>query len=75
MYLADKEHLVRHGRPIVGDHYHKLPHGPIPTRGLDMLRGRTQATENALLEKYVSVIGDSVHPKQPANRARPHSEA
>jgi uncharacterized phage-associated protein len=68
MYLADKEHLVRYGRPIVGDHYHKLPHGPIPTRGLDMLRGKGSATENALLEKYVSVIGDSVHPRRPANR-------
>ncbi len=68
LYLADKEHLVRYGRPVIGDHYYKLPHGPIPTRGLDMLRGKAGAAENALFEKYVSVIGDSVHPKQPANR-------
>ncbi|MBI1791198.1 MAG: SocA family protein [Acidobacteria bacterium] len=68
LYLADKEHLVRYGRPVIGDHYYKLPHGPIPTRGLDVLRGKAGAAENALFEKYVSVIGDSVHPKQPANR-------
>ena len=68
LYLADKEHLVQYGRPVVGDHYYKLPHGPIPTRGLNMLRGKAGAAENALFEKYVSVIGDSVHPKQPANR-------
>ncbi len=68
LYYADREHLVRYGRPITGDQYYKLPHGPIPTRGLDMLRGKASAAENALLEKYVSVIGDSVHPKQPANR-------
>jgi hypothetical protein len=53
---------------VIGDHYYKLPHGPIPTRGLDMLRGKAGAAENALFEKYVSVIGESVHPKQPANR-------
>lgn len=68
LYLADKEHLVRYGRPITGDHYYKLQHGPVPTRGLDMLRGRAPATDTALLEKYVSVIGDAVHPKQHPNR-------
>jgi uncharacterized phage-associated protein len=68
LYLADKEHVVRYGRPVVGDHYYRLPHGPIPTRGLDMLRRKAGAAENALLEKYVSVIGDSIHPKQAANR-------
>jgi len=68
LYLADKEHLVRYGRPILGDHYHKLPHGPAPTRGLDILRGRALAAEGALLEKYVSIIGNSVHPRRPANR-------
>src|SRR5712692_1373973 len=68
LYFADKEHFVRYGRPITGDQYYKLPHGPIPTRGLDILRGRAAAPENALLEKYVSVIGDSVHPRQQANR-------
>ena len=46
----------------------KLPHGPIPTRGLDILRKKSFEQESALLEKYVSVIGDSVHPRQPPNR-------
>jgi uncharacterized phage-associated protein len=68
LYFADKEHLVRFGRPIIGDHYHKLPHGPIPTHGLDMLRKKAGAAQNALLEKYVSVLGDSVHPKMSPNR-------
>ena len=68
LYLADKEHLVRYGRPVLGDHYYKLPHGPIPTRGLDLLRGRATAPENALLDKYVSVVGEAVHPKRQPNR-------
>jgi uncharacterized phage-associated protein len=68
LYFADREHLVRYGRPITGDRYYKLRHGPIPTRGLDMLRSKAAASENALLEKYVSVIGNSVRPEQRANR-------
>ena len=68
LYYADKEHLVRFGRPITGDHYHKLEHGPIPTRGLDILRRRSSERDAALLEKYVSVIGDAVHPRQSPNR-------
>jgi uncharacterized phage-associated protein len=64
LYYADKEHLVKYGRPILGDHYYCLEHGPIPTYGLDMLRRRSNPAANALLDKYVTVIGDSVHPKQ-----------
>jgi len=68
LYFADKEHLVRYGRPIVGDHYYKLPHGPIPTHGLDMLRHRSNPAANALLDQYICVIGDSIHPKQVADK-------
>jgi uncharacterized phage-associated protein len=68
LYLADKEHLVRYGRPVIGDQYFKLPNGPIPTKGLDILRGRGPAADNALLEKFVAVIGNAVHPKRLPNR-------
>jgi uncharacterized phage-associated protein len=68
LYYADKVHLVKYGRPILGDHYYCLEHGPIPTNGLDMLRHRSSPAANALLDKYVSVIGDSVHPKQLPDR-------
>lgn len=68
LYFADKEHLVRYGRPVIGDQYYKLPHGPVPTRGLDILRGKAGAAEAALLDKYVAIIGDAVHPKRPPNR-------
>jgi uncharacterized phage-associated protein len=68
LYFADKEHLVKYGRPITGDQYHHLKDGQIPTRGLDMLRGKSDAASNALLEKYVTVIGNSVHPKKAAEK-------
>ncbi len=68
LYFADKEHLIRYGRPILGDLYYKLDHGPIPSVGLKMLRQKASAGQNALLEKHITVIGNAVHPKLPANR-------
>jgi len=68
LYYADKEHLVKYGRPILGDHYYRLEHGPVPTHGLNMLRHQAGPAANALLDKYVSVIGNSVHPKQAPDR-------
>jgi uncharacterized phage-associated protein len=64
LFFADKEHLRRLGRPIVGDHYYRLAHGPIPTRGLDMLRGTASASDRALLEKFVVVEGNVIHPRR-----------
>ena len=52
LFYADKEHLTRFGRPIVGDHYYRLDHGPVPTRGLNILRNRASEAEQALLDKY-----------------------
>lgn len=68
LFYADKEHLVKYGRPITGDRYYKLEYGPVPTRGLDMLRGNAGEAEIALLEKYVSVVGNSIFPKRAADK-------
>ena len=68
LYFADKEHLLKYGRPITGDTYYHLEHGQIPTRGLDMLRLRSDAASNALTEKYVTVIGNYVHPRRPVDK-------
>jgi uncharacterized phage-associated protein len=37
LYLADRLHVVRHGTPILGDRYYRLPYGPVPSRALDLL--------------------------------------
>jgi len=37
LFIADKYHLVRYGRPISGDYYKALQWGPIPQGILDML--------------------------------------
>ena len=31
LYFADQKHLVRYGRPIIGDTYVKMPYGPVPS--------------------------------------------
>ena len=64
LYFADRDHLRRFGRPIVGDHYYKLPHGPIPTRGLDILRGLGSPVEKALLDQHVSIVRVEIRPKR-----------
>jgi len=37
MYLADRDHFIKHGRPITGDSQWALPHGPVPSCTLNLL--------------------------------------
>lgn len=37
LYLADRMHLVLHGRPILGDRYVALSSGPAPSMAIDIL--------------------------------------
>jgi uncharacterized phage-associated protein len=37
LYLSDRLHLVKYGRPIIGDTYYRLPYGPIPSLSLDFI--------------------------------------
>jgi hypothetical protein len=37
LFLADKYHLVKYSRPITGDTYFAMPHGPAPTTILNLL--------------------------------------
>jgi uncharacterized phage-associated protein len=43
LYLADRESLDRNDRPISGDRYYSLPHGPILSRTLDIINGTEAA--------------------------------
>lgn len=38
LYFADKEHLARYGRPVLGDTYIRMEHGPVPSLVYDMLK-------------------------------------
>ena len=69
MYYADKYHLLRYGRPIVGDVYLHWQYGPVPFKGLGMIheavtqqiRGQPHPHQD-LLKKYVRVNFDKPYP-------------
>lgn len=46
LFLADKYHLVKYGRPIIGDRYFALPYGPVPSEVLDLLNAFSIAEPN-----------------------------
>lgn len=48
MYLADRDHFLRHGHPITGDAQYALPHGPVPTCTLNLLSGLWDEPECAI---------------------------
>lgn len=44
LFLADREHLLRFGRPITGDSYNALPFGPTPAATHKLLDGLESVT-------------------------------
>ena len=56
VFLADKLHLVRYARPITGDWYAAMPHGPVPSHTdnlLDAFEANVRSPEVDLLSTYV----------------------
>ncbi|MBF0624860.1 MAG: SocA family protein [Magnetococcales bacterium] len=47
LFFADKYHLNRFGRPIVGDRYVAMPYGPVASVTYDILKGNVLAMEMA----------------------------
>lgn len=45
LYFADKEHLLRYGRPILGDVYFCLDYGPVPSVALNEMSSATDKPE------------------------------
>ncbi len=41
-YLADREHLIRYGRPITFDVYYALSYGPVASNTLDLLNKKAR---------------------------------
>jgi uncharacterized phage-associated protein len=60
LYFADKAHLVRYGRPILGDDYYCMKHGPIPTLSLNMIQaciaGTDDMDDSGLMADYFDVV-------------------
>ena len=39
LYISDREHFLRSGRPITGDSQYAMPFGPVPSNSLNLLNG------------------------------------
>ena len=70
LYFADKMHLLRHGRPILGDAYYGLEHGPVPTATYDLIKqvfADSINTESAhvaeILSRYLDVDRSGSYPR------------
>jgi uncharacterized phage-associated protein len=57
LYFAEQKHLVRFGRPIVGDNYIAMKHGPVPSNiynELDKIQSGIGKTMDNLLKNNIS---------------------
>lgn len=62
LFLADRNHLNRHGRPITFDNYVAMEHGPVPSFAYDVLKPATDhAARMAVTRPWVSAP-DPVNP-------------
>lgn len=55
IYFADKRHLLQWGRPITGDRYIAMQHGPVPSSGYDMLK-----KPDGQFTRFFRVAGQSI---------------
>jgi uncharacterized phage-associated protein len=77
LYFADKYHLVRYGRPIIGDRYHSLDYGPVPSKAMDIMNETihdvppvaTKQPLRNLLERYIEVDKAHRYPRFRAKRS------
>jgi uncharacterized phage-associated protein len=54
IFYADKEHLNKYGRPVLGDRYVKMRAGPVPSLVLDIINLNDLAVDSDLIEKALS---------------------
>lgn len=63
-FFADREHLLDWGRPISGDRYVAMPHGPVPSTIYDLLKdssGEPDEIIDSLLAKVsVKIDGNRI---------------
>ena len=50
-YFADKEHLLDYGRPVTGDRYVAMEHGPVPSSIRDILK-KDYGVPDDVLEEF-----------------------
>lgn len=73
LYFADQKHLARYGRPILGDFYVAMDHGPVPSSIYDIVkvvRGDSIFEDTRGYGACFEVTDHHVQPKQPPDMER-----
>jgi uncharacterized phage-associated protein len=60
LFLADKYHLVKYGRPITGDKYCALPFGPVPSHTLNILNAAISGEGHGILGEHARKLMDVI---------------
>ena len=75
LYFADKRHLLKYGRPIIGDRYVGMKDGPVPSSAYDVMKGATKDSKSKawyetreLFHEYLEVVPATPHPVFAAKR-------
>jgi uncharacterized phage-associated protein len=72
LYFADRQHLLRYGRPILGDDYYCMKNGPIPTNALsqiqDALSPNPTGDHDVLFDEYLGVDRSHQYPRFTAKK-------
>jgi uncharacterized phage-associated protein len=56
LFFADREHLLDYGRPITGDRYVAMEHGPVPSAIRDILKADSDSPDDILTGLYDRVV-------------------
>lgn len=68
MFFADREHLLDFGRPITGDKYVAMEHGPVPSAIRDLLK-----TDSGYPDEILDALNARVDIKVDGNRQHVYS--
>lgn len=68
LFFAEKKHLNRYSRPIVGDTFIAMPNGPVPSTIYDFIKGQFDQAEDP--ERIVDAlsINNTPYPRVTAKR-------
>jgi|SRR5665811_228145 len=64
-YLADREHLIRHGRPITFEKYYALWYGPVASHAKELLERKQRTLAAAGIDALPFETEEVPHPTKP----------
>ena len=59
LYLAERESLKQFGKPIIGDDYVSMPHGPVLSKVLNLAKEDQKRIDGSLWQKYIRKSGEN----------------